>query len=180
LQHLLNNDARLDPFWRNRFIYFEQIDTVAPEAGSHLIQSLAITLERLREFYRLSSPIYPDLLQITRWPAELFMPAHVDNATSDGSYCPTHYRRYSCVIYLNDDYEGGEVFFTAQKALVRPKRGMLLACQSGFKHEKAFLKVTSGTQLTMTSFATFDPRAGHFGLQKRLSALKASAAHAQK
>ena len=59
--------------------------------------------------------------------------------------------------YINDDYEGGELYLSLRSTLaVKPKRGMLVAFTGGFHHEHAVLKVRSGTRLTMLSFITFD------------------------
>jgi hypothetical protein len=63
----------------------------------------------------------------------------------------------SGVAYLNDDYEGGELYFTALDIAVKPRRGSFLAFTAGFHHEHAVLRVTSGsTRLTIPSFFTFD------------------------
>ena len=67
------------------------------------------------------------------------------------------HRAFSGVIYLNDEYEGGELYFTALDIAVKPKRGMFVAFTGGFHHEHAVLRVMSGRpRLTMPMFFTFD------------------------
>ena len=69
------------------------------------------------------------------------------------------YRDFGAIAYLNDDYEGGELYFTALDIAIKPKRGMFLGFTGGFHHEHAVAKVVSGsTRLTMPSFFSFDPR----------------------
>jgi leucine proline-enriched proteoglycan (leprecan) len=66
------------------------------------------------------------------------------------------YRDFAGVIYLNDDYEGGELYFTGLDIAVKPRRGMFVGLTAGFHHEHSVLRVESGTRLTMPFFLTFD------------------------
>ena len=58
--------------------------------------------------------------------------------------------------YLNDDYQGGEFYFTALDTVIKPKKGMLVAFTAGFYHEHAVLRVEGSQRLTMPFFLTFD------------------------
>jgi hypothetical protein len=96
------------------------------------------------------------LLQIVKWEAGMFMPPHADNANPDGSKHLMAYRDLSGIVYLNDAYEGGELYFTALDIAIKPRRGMFVAVTAGFHHGHAVLRVDSGTRLTMPFFLTFD------------------------
>jgi len=119
-------------------------------------QTLGRAVARMRAFYRLTVPVYPDLLQIVRWRAGMAMQPHADNVNPDGAPHKMAYRDLSGIIYLNDDYEGGELYFTALDIAVKPRRGMLVGLTAGFHHEHAVLRVESGMRLTMPFFLTFD------------------------
>jgi hypothetical protein len=61
-------------------------------------------------------------------------------------YAPFHYdaefviepesedpiRNFLCLLYLNDDYEGGEVMFPLQGKVVKPEKGMLIIFPTSF------------------------------------------------
>jgi Rps23 Pro-64 3,4-dihydroxylase Tpa1-like proline 4-hydroxylase len=112
----------------------------------------------IQEFYRLTSPIYTDLTQIVQWPPGIFMKPHADNANPDGSPHPTAHREFAGVAYLNDNYDGGELYFTALDIAIKPRAGMFVGFTAGFHHEHAVLRVTGGgTRLTSPSFFTADP-----------------------
>jgi len=66
------------------------------------------------------------------------------------------HRDFSGIVYLNDDYRGGEFYFTARNTLITPRKGMLLAFSAGFYHEHAVLRVEGRERLTMPFFLTFD------------------------
>ena len=66
------------------------------------------------------------------------------------------WRNFSSIVYLNDDYDGGELYFTTLDRYIKPKTGMLVAFTAGFHHEHAVLKVTGNDRFTMPGFYTFD------------------------
>lgn len=156
LESFIFKSDTIDPYWNNRFLWHRDILRERPEAGAIMRAAQQRGIRLLSDFYGLTAPIYSDILQIVRWQAGMSMPPHADNANPDGSSHRMAYRDFAGIIYLNDDYEGGELYFTALDIAVRPKRGMFVAMTGGFHHEHAVLKVTNGTRLTMPSFMTFD------------------------
>ena len=128
-------------------------DILMPE-----LDGLDTIIELMQEFYQITSPLYADMLQLVKWEAGMFMRPHADNANPDGSTHQMAHRDFAGVVYLNDDYEGGELYFTALDIAIKPKRGMFVGMTGGFHHEHGVLRVTSGTRLTMPFFLTFDPK----------------------
>jgi hypothetical protein len=57
---------------------------------------------------------------------------------------------YSCtisaVVYLNDDYDGGELNFVRQELTIKPEAGDIILCPSNFVYEHASLEIKSGTK----------------------------------
>jgi hypothetical protein len=149
-------DEGLDPFWRSRFIRFNDIAAARPDAGAIMVEAQRRATALVTEFFKLQAPIYPDSLQVVRWNAGMFMQPHADNAHPDKSEHRTAHRDLSGVIYLNDDYSGGELYFTALDIAIKPRRGMFVAFAAGFHHEHAVLRVSDGTRLTISSFYTFE------------------------
>lgn len=87
-------------------------------------------------------------------------PRHVDNARlEDGQWVPNHtpHRSVSALLYLNDDFEGGEIVFDEQGLAIRPEAGLLVAFGSGFEHPHEVRAVTRGRRLSMPFWFTADP-----------------------
>jgi hypothetical protein len=146
----------IDPYWNSRFLWLADILSADPEAGRLLIEKQRLAGEMLASFYRLLRPIYTDLTQIVQWPMGIFMKPHADNANPDGSPHGMPHRDFAGVAYLNDDYDGGELYFTALDIAVKPKAGMFVGFTGGFHHEHAVLRVTGGsTRLTSPAFFTY-------------------------
>lgn len=153
---LFKSDA-IDPYWNNRFIWLADVLSHRPEAARIMIDAGRRAAENVTRFYGLKLPVYSDLMQIVRWMPGMFMRWHADNANPDGSHHHMAHRAFSGITYLNDEYEGGELYFTAHDIAIKPKRGMFVAFTGGFHHEHAVLQVLSGKpRLTMPMFFSFD------------------------
>ncbi|XP_062050682.1 prolyl 3-hydroxylase 3 [Lepus europaeus] len=100
---------------------------------------------------------------------DLSHPVHADNCVldPDTGECwrepPAYtYRDYSGVLYLNDDFQGGDLFFTEPNALtvtarVRPRCGRLVAFSSGVENPHGVWAVTRGRRCALALWHTWAP-----------------------
>lgn len=156
---LLTNRAGFDlgrDYWQGRMIHAHEVGAHNAEAGAEMKRFQREATMRLQQFYALDAPIYADTVQLNWWPSGLYMPPHADNANPDGSPHGMPWRSCASVVYLNDDYDGGELYFTALDRLIKPKKGMLVAFTGGFHHEHAVLRISGGDRFTMPAFYTPD------------------------
>jgi hypothetical protein len=153
----LNND-----YWQGRLLFAHEVAAHSAEAGQIMKDFQLAATQRIERFYRLTQPIYADTVQLVLWSEGIHMPAHADNANPDGSPHGMAWRNFSSIVYLNDNYDGGELYFTALDAHIKPKAGMLVAFTAGFHHEHAVLKVLGGERLTMPAFYTFERKHADF------------------
>jgi hypothetical protein len=151
-------------FWDGRFIWHSDMSKAYGELAHQMLNAQRRAATLITDFYRLTQPIYADLLQIMGWPVGIHMPPHADNANPDGSLHAMAHRDFSGIVYLNDDYRGGEFYFTALDTVIKPKKGMLVAFTAGFYHEHAVLRVEGSQRLTMPFFLTFDRGRADFTL----------------
>lgn len=70
---------------------------------------------------------------------------HYDSGTGMG-------RHLSCILYLNDNYTGGEIEFPLFKVKIKPKAGMLILFPSNFAYKHIAHPVTSGTKYAMVTW----------------------------
>jgi 2OG-Fe(II) oxygenase superfamily len=147
---------RVPGFWDSRFVWHWDLLESYSRLAERMRDAQRSAAAIIAKSYALTEPIYPDLLQIMSWPVGIHMPPHADNANPDGSPHAMAHRDFSGIVYLNDDYDGGEFYFTALDTLIKPKKGMLVAFTAGFDHEHAVLRVEGSQRLTMPFFFTFD------------------------
>ena len=145
-------------FWEGRIVYMGDVAEHDAAAARIMGDFQKRATAMLGDFYALTHPLWTDTVQLNVWEQGSCLPPHTDNSNPDGSAHSTPWRDFSSIVYLNDDYEGGELYFTAQDRVLKPRRGMLVAFSAGYHHEHGVLKVTQGRRITMPAFYTFDQR----------------------
>lgn len=71
--------------------------------------------------------------------------AHADGTTGSG-------RAISAIVYLNEDFEGGEVEFVNFGIKIKPKPGLLLLFPSNYPYKHIAHPVTSGTKYALVTW----------------------------
>jgi predicted 2-oxoglutarate/Fe(II)-dependent dioxygenase YbiX len=71
--------------------------------------------------------------------------AHADGSTIDG-------RTVSAIVYLNNEYEGGEVEFVNYGIKIKPEPGMLLLFPSNYAYRHIAHPVISGTKYAIVTW----------------------------
>ena len=100
--------------------------------------------------------IYCDGIQTVIWPENVAMPPHQDDRHPDPNRPhPTPWRFIASVLYLNDEYEGGEIYFPDQKRVIKPVAGQLIAFPGAWWH--GVNAVTKGQRYTAPAWFSRDP-----------------------
>lgn len=102
-----------------------------------------------------------NLIELQYWEAMNFIKygtgQHFEEHTDHGfSYTAT----VSTVAYINDDYEGGELYFRLQDILYKPEAGDLIIFPSNFMYPHKAMPVTSGTKYSIVTILDYTDR-GH-------------------
>ena len=102
--------------------------------------------------------LYLDFWDIVKWSDGKSMDFHADNVDQDRnplSYC--HWRSHSAVLYLNQDYEGGETVFRDQNVNIFPETGKLLMFPAGYDFSHGVNQIENGDRYTLAMWFTEDP-----------------------
>ena len=93
-------------------------------------------------------------IQLNRWRAGEKQAPHADKQELDGgpNCCPGY--DVSSIFYLNDDYEGGEIFFPNQSLTIKPTSNKLISFPGDIDFMHGVNKIMSGIRYTMTIFWT--------------------------
>lgn len=143
-------------YWKDRVATRPSLDKNDPRIGP-VIEGLFKKLQPVIEsFY--SVKVTPTGQTIVRWlPGQLQNP-HADKELHDGpdAGLPNDFPYYdiASLFYLNDDYEGGELYFPLQEIQFKPKRGSAYF----FPGDKNFIhgvtEIKSGIRYTCPFFWT--------------------------
>jgi hypothetical protein len=141
-----------DPFFDNRVLWIGSLPE-SENAACRVLEdwrtraTLTISLHAGRR-------LYCDSIQIVRWDGQE-MPPHYDDRHPDGSPHKSPWREWAGVIYLNDDYVGGDLWFPATSDTYKPVAGTFVFFKGSSMH--GVRRVTDGLRYTSPSWYTMDP-----------------------
>jgi Rps23 Pro-64 3,4-dihydroxylase Tpa1-like proline 4-hydroxylase len=105
--------------------------------------------EEIKKAYGISN-IEPksDRMSIARWDTGSKLTLHVDDlGYVTDNHLPT-------LVYLNDDYEGGELSFATHDVTIKPKIGDLVMFPGNMHYAHEVKEVLSGTRYTLPIWFT--------------------------
>lgn len=142
-------------FWDKRTYDIAHIldDTADRQSYARFIS----ILYRIRsEVYRATKEVrnmYPDTFQVVKWVDGDGQIPHADNVEIKSGYGGiAPWRLYSSVVYLNDNFVGGETYFDSLGIEVDPVPGRLSIFSCGIEHTHGVREIEGGIRKTLISF----------------------------
>lgn len=141
-------------YWKDRVATSPTLDKNDP----NIAPMIAKLFERLKpiieDFYKVK--VSPTGTTIVRWlPGHLQQP-HADKELHEGKDAglPNDFPYYdlSSLFYLNDDYEGGELYFPLQNVKFKPKRGAAYFFPGDMNYIHGVTEIVSGIRYTCPFF----------------------------
>ncbi len=86
------------------------------------------------------------------WPTGSFARWHSDNSDIEGNPSAWSDNKFATVLYLNDDYEGGELVFRDHDLTVKLPQGALIAFPGGIENIHMVNEITAGNRVTIVGF----------------------------
>jgi predicted 2-oxoglutarate/Fe(II)-dependent dioxygenase YbiX len=83
-------------------------------------------------------------MRVLKYEKAGFLPGHTDQGVST--------RCVSVLIYLNDDYEGGNIVFPNSKVSLKPEAGSMLFFPSNFLYVHEIEPILSGTKYSLPNW----------------------------
>lgn len=115
----------------------------------------------LREQFRIhveavfETSVRPNTSHAQKWDVGGFANPHSDNSDVDGKPNAFEINKYVAILYLNDNYGGGELYFPDHDIEFKPSAGSLITFPGGIENIHGVREITSGTRYTMVSFWDF-------------------------
>lgn len=150
---LFDNDTQSVDFWSKRVINYGSIPD--PILQQHIIHISRLVGSVLSEITGIN-PLVPDTLQIVRWMPGYELFPHADKEESNGNPHPFPWRDFASVIYLNDDFEGGEIHWPNKGKEWKPVKGSLALFPGTLEFLHGVRNVPEGVRYTIPSFYTRD------------------------
>jgi predicted 2-oxoglutarate/Fe(II)-dependent dioxygenase YbiX len=123
---------------------------------------VAYCLSRIKDQWPSWDLLYPETVLLAMMSVGGRHSKHADNCrqSADGCWVPNHtpQRDVSAIFYLNDAFEGGELFFEGLGLTIRPKRGLMVAFPSDAEHVHEVKPVRTGVRYTLAIWFTKQER----------------------
>jgi len=152
----------INPYFNNTTIHIDTVDDSSIQPV--MLLNVKRTMKLIETFYSTPTRQYLDHTNISVWATGAELSAHADNMFWDReekNYVP--HRTYSAVLYLNDDFSGGEFCWNDivdKRPIVvdtiKPEKGMLIAFGAGREYVHSVPRVKDGTRWTQPIWLTND------------------------
>jgi hypothetical protein len=110
--------------------------------------------DAIRKVY--GKDVIPTSIHAQKWEVGSSANPHSDNSDFDGN--PTEgfdNLKYVGILYLNNDYEGGDLFFPEHEISIHPNAGSMYLFSGGVENIHGVTEITSGTRYSVVSFWNF-------------------------
>lgn len=146
-------------FWENRVLNYYTILQRDKKAAEIMLDANNRCGNVIKNNYVIPE-VYSDTLQIVRWFPGMEQPPHADDMTNTDIPGFDH-RMFGSIIYLNDDYEGGQTYYPNYKISITPQAGKLAVHPGDPDHLHGVTKIEGGMRYTIASFWTLDKNKSH-------------------
>lgn len=141
-------------YWKDRVATRPSLDKNDPKIGP-VIEGLFKRLQPIIEdFFQVRA--FPTGQTIVRWLPGQFQNPHADKELHElpDIGMPNDFPRYdlSSLFYLNDDYEGGELYFPLQGIQFKPKRGAAYFFPGDMNYIHGVTEIKNGIRYTCPFF----------------------------
>ena len=156
-------------FWNNRVLNISTIHEIDKKSALIVINAVEKAQKTIKDLYELEYDVYTDILQVVRWFPGMEQPLHSDDMTETDIKGFDH-RLYGSVIYLNNDFKGGETFYRhpdESPIKIIPEIGKFAVHPGDPDHMHGVTRVRDGIRYTIATFWTAEKeRAYDYSLYK--------------
>jgi hypothetical protein len=99
--------------------------------------------------------VQPNTSHAQKWDVGGFAAPHSDNSDFDGKPNAFEINKYVGILYLNDNYEGGTLYFPEHDIEFKPKAYSYICFPGGVENIHGVKEILEGTRYTMVSFWDF-------------------------
>jgi hypothetical protein len=141
-------------YWRDRVATQPTLDKNNPTISPVLFELFQRLKPIVEEFYKVK--VIPTGTTIVRWLPGQFQKPHADKELHEGpdAGLPNDFPNYdlSSLFYLNEDYEGGELYFPNQGVKFKPKKGAAYFFPGDMKYIHGVTEIRNGIRYTCPFF----------------------------
>ena len=148
-------ETREDDFWAGRTYEPIQLGNEVQTISKRYVNKVRELISQVH-----GAKVYCDLLCYSKWWDGYEQQPHADGEREGGVH-EFYWRKYGCVYYLNDDFEGGEIYFPNFNIEKKVEPNTMIFFPGDLLHLHGVRNVSKGVRHTMASFWTDDKSKEH-------------------
>jgi len=145
------------PRWDKRNIHMHTIVQNYKDEHALILQIADKIQNKIRELEN-NNNIWLELPMYSRWlEGDNLDPPHADNIEQDGKTPnASPWRSHGIVLYLNDNFKGGELFYKNHDIKLKPTPTTCAIHRAGIEDTHGVFEIQAGTRHTIITFACTD------------------------
>jgi hypothetical protein len=147
-------------FWNNRVIGYDSMLGFDKKSAKIMYDANMSCRQIIKDSYGLENEVYSDTLQIIRWFPGMEQTPHADDM-SNTSIPGFDHREFGSIIYLNENYSGGQTYYPNFDIYITPKAGSIAIHPGDVEHLHGVTKIEGETRYTIASFLTSRKEMSH-------------------
>lgn len=100
----------------------------------------------------LGSPVKNVTMSGHKYPKGSYADPHSDSSELDGTPNAWQMNKYACILYLNNDYDGGAIYFPQHELDIQPGAGSLVVFEGSHEYLHGVREITEGNRFTILAF----------------------------
>lgn len=144
---------KANDYWSGRTLFYNSIkDTTVKNL---ILENTKFGLSILSQ--HTDKQLYCEHLSIARWPEGYNLEPHADAENPAGlAPHPYPWRNFAMITFLNQDFDGGILYFPNQKLEIIPQPGKSIIFPGSLQYLHGVTKILKGNRYTIASFLTYD------------------------
>jgi hypothetical protein len=143
-------------YWKDRVATWDTLENSNPEVVTVIANAIARMKPVVENFFNVVA--FPTKPALVKWTPGTFQNPHADKELHIGEDAgkPNLFPHYDLagLFYLNDEYEGGELFFPNQGIQFKPKKGAAYFFPGDMNYIHGITEITAGVRYTCPFFWT--------------------------
>lgn len=152
------NDTRILPWFEENTLYWSFLKNT--EIKNEIGKCREIITNLVKNSYGVD--VFPNVTTLVMWKEGKSMAIHKDNGYENDKHL-LHMRTYTAVMYINDDFEGGETIIMKENSneieyLCKPKKGSVLIFKSDESCLHGVKTIEKGERLALSMWFAIDEK----------------------
>lgn len=147
-----------NPLWNKRVVNVFNIDPAQKQVLNIIAKLHSLTKNEIENKLNPEGEVHSDTIQFQRTFVQPDQPPHSDSTGNNGEDNGTSHRKFSSLLYLNDEFDGGNLWFPNQNIEVVPKPNTLVLFPATFEYMHGVKAVTNGIRYSILEFWTYNDK----------------------